>query len=54
MQQRFFGGNGARVGRVPGALILGRAALVYYPAPLPLWPGGPPLIPNFGEVRGIR
>ncbi|MSR18306.1 MAG: S26 family signal peptidase [Phycisphaerales bacterium] len=39
---------------VPSELIIGKAWSVYFPAPLPIWPGGATIIPDFGRLRFIR
>jgi signal peptidase I len=41
-------------GLVPRDLMIGRAFFVYFPAPLPLSPDGPAVIPNFGNMRFIH
>ncbi len=39
---------------VPRSLLLGKAWVVYFPSPLPMSPGGPGVIPDFGHLRFIR
>ena len=39
---------------VPGKLLLGKAWVVYFPAPYPLRENGRGLVPNFGRLRFIR
>ena len=39
---------------VPGELLIGKAWLVYYPAPHSVVDGGTGLVPDFGEMRFIR
>lgn len=41
-------------GVVPRAMIVGKAWCVYFPAPMPIWPGGMTIVPDFGRVRFIR
>ena len=41
-------------GRVPRDLLMGRAFLVYYPAPKSLTPNGKNILPNFREIRFIH
>jgi signal peptidase I len=41
-------------GVVPRPMIVGKAWCVYFPAPMPMSPGGVSLIPDFGRVRFIR
>ena len=43
-----------QAGVVPGRFLLGKAFFVYWPAGFRAYPGLPPLIPNFGEMRFIR
>ncbi|MFO0961551.1 MAG: S26 family signal peptidase [Phycisphaerales bacterium] len=44
----------AQPGIVPRDMIVGRAWAVYFPAPIPMSPGGPAFIPDFGRLRLIR
>lgn len=44
----------AGAGVVPGRFMLGKAFFVYWPAGFRAYPGLPPLVPNFGEMRFIR
>ncbi len=44
----------AQPGVVPRDMIVGKAWCVYFPAPLPLTPGGATFIPDFGRLRFIR
>ena len=39
---------------VPGDLMIGKAWMVYYPAPYSVTDGGSGLIPDFGRIRFIR
>jgi signal peptidase I len=39
---------------VPHELLIGQAWSVYFPAPLPMSPGGSAFIPDFGKLRFIR
>ncbi|MCH2133982.1 MAG: S26 family signal peptidase [Phycisphaerales bacterium] len=39
---------------VPGDLLIGKAWLVYYPAPYSVTDGGTGVIPDFGRIRFIR
>jgi hypothetical protein len=41
------------LGLVPRQLLIGRAFLVYFPAPHRMYPGGWPVIPNVGKMRPI-
>lgn len=44
----------AQPGAVHRQMIVGKAWAVYFPAPLPLKPGGSAFIPDFGRLRFIR
>ena len=39
---------------VPHEMLIGQAWTVYFPAPLPMSPGGSSFIPDFGRLRFIR
>jgi len=39
---------------VPHEMLIGQAWTVYFPAPLPMSPGGATFIPDFGRLRFIR
>lgn len=39
---------------VPRDMLIGQAWTVYFPAPLPMAPGGSAFIPDFGRLRFIR
>lgn len=53
IQKRHF--NGAqRLGVVPRGLLVGRAVVVYYPAPHGLAPEDPGVFPDFGRMRFIH
>lgn len=43
-----------KLGVVPRKLMMGRAFFVYFPAPYPIAPGGPAVLPNFGDMRFIH
>lgn len=43
-----------QLGTVPADQMIGRAFLVYWPGFLPLYPGGPNILPDLGRVRWIR
>ncbi len=53
--QHFAGRRGPEVhGRVPRNLLMGRAFLVYYPAPQSITENGRAVLPNLGEIRFIH
>lgn len=53
VQQRYFGGE-ERAGVVPESLLVGRAFMVYYPAPHGLSPYDNGIIPDFGRMRFVH
>ena len=53
VQERYF--NGARrLGVVPGSLLVGRAFMVYYPAPHGFSDQGKGVLPDFGRMRFVH
>jgi signal peptidase I len=53
VQQRYFDDD-FRPGVVPGSLLVGRAFMVYYPAPHGASPQAKGIFPNFGRLRFIH
>lgn len=53
IQQRYFGGDD-RPGVVPRSLLVGRAFMVYYPAPHGTSPQDKGVLPDFGRMRFIH
>lgn len=53
VQQRYFDDD-FRPGVVPGSLLVGRAFMVYYPAPHGSSPQAKGIFPNFGRLRFIH
>lgn len=53
IQKRHFAGQ-ERLGVVPSGLLVGRAFMVYYPAPHGLRPEAPGVFPNFGRMRFVH
>lgn len=53
VQERYFNGEG-RKGVVPGSLLVGRAFMVYYPAPHGFSPQGKGVLPDFGRMRFVH
>jgi signal peptidase I len=53
VRHRYFFDKRDPEGKVPRQLLLGRAFLVYYPAPLPLNPDSWAVVPNLGDIRRI-
>lgn len=53
VRQRYFGGD-ERAGVVPRSLLVGRAFMVYYPAPHGSSPQAKGIFPDFGRVRFIH
>ena len=53
VKQRYFDGA-EHPGVVPGSLLVGRAFMVYYPAPHGLKPHDKGLFPNFGRLRFVH
>lgn len=53
VQERYFDGD-QRVGVVPRSLLVGRAFMVYYPAPHGLTPQDKGVFPNFGRMRFVH
>lgn len=53
VQQRYFDGQ-RRLGVVPTSLLVGRAFMVYYPAPHGFSPQGKGVLPDFGRMRFVH
>lgn len=53
IQARYFGGE-PRLGVVPRGLLVGRAFMVYYPAPHGFSPQGKGVLPDFGRMRFVH
>lgn len=53
VQERYFGGE-RRLGVVPGSLLVGRAFMVYYPAPHGFSAQGKGVLPDFGRMRFVH
>jgi len=53
VRERYFAGED-RAGVVPGGLIVGRAFMVYYPAPHGVTPQAKGVFPNFGRMRFVH
>lgn len=53
IQQRYFDGE-ERLGVVPRSLLVGRAFMVYYPAPHGFSPQGKGVLPDFGRMRFVH
>lgn len=53
VQQRYFDGD-SRAGVVPESLLVGRAFMVYYPAPHGSSPTAKGVFPDFGRIRFIH
>ena len=53
VQQRYFDGD-ERLGVVPRSLLVGRAFMVYYPAPHGFSPQGKGVLPDFGRMRFVH
>lgn len=53
VQQRYFDGE-RRLGVVPTSLLVGRAFMVYYPAPHGFSPQGKGVLPDFGRMRFVH
>lgn len=53
IQQRYLGGE-RRLGVVPRSLLVGRAFMVYYPAPHGFSPQGKGVLPDFGRMRFVH
>lgn len=53
VQERYFDGQ-RRLGVVPGSLLVGRAFMVYYPAPHGFSAQGKGVLPDFGRMRFVH
>lgn len=53
IKERYFQGED-RLGVVPGSLLVGRAFMVYYPAPHGFSPKDKGVLPDFGRVRFVH
>jgi len=53
VRERYFDGQ-SRPGVVPTSLLVGRAFMVYYPAPLARTPYGSGFLPDFGRMRFVH
>ena len=53
IQERYFDGE-KRLGVVPKSLLVGRAFMVYYPAPHGFSPQGKGVLPDFGRIRFVH
>ncbi|MFK7788836.1 MAG: hypothetical protein AB8C95_04990, partial [Phycisphaeraceae bacterium] len=53
IQERYFDGE-RRLGVVPRSLLVGRAFMVYYPAPHGFSPQGKGVLPDFGRIRFVH